>query len=147
MCDCFLQTVGNLSEITVALTALIGAIYAGWQYKNMLKRDKFEAISNLNNRFTSNETLCKVTKWLTNKDSVEQAEQDQIEPTLYDYEIYCRFGEELEIGIEQGYLNPKDVKSLFWYYINEAKDKLIDYKDGNNWVTLNKFIERMNNIE
>ncbi len=148
MGDYFVQVAGNISDMIVAVTAFVAAIYGFKEYRSKIRRDKFEALSNFNHRFTTDETLCKVTKWLTNKGTRTHDEEEQSKPSLYDFEIYCRFAEELEIGIERKYLNPQDVKHLFSYYFNEAKDELVDYNKGSNedpWCLLRKFIRRMKN--
>ena len=138
MCQCIF----NLDMILKILT-FIGGIYtiilAFYKYNDSVNRNKAKVLSDFNQRFTTDPILVKVTKSLTNTASALS------ELTLYDIETYCRFGEELEIAIRDGYLNANDVRNMFWFYIDKAKEYLTDY-DNENWSLLKSLSKRMNFI-
>ena len=131
--------ISNLSDVMSAVIALIALIVAICKYNESVNRNKAKTLSMFNQRFTNESTLVNVTKVLTNNsDGFPNL-------TLYDIETYCRFGEELEIAIRDGYLNANDVRNMFWFYIDKAKEQLSDY-DNENWPLLRSLSERMNSI-
>ncbi|MDE5608466.1 MAG: hypothetical protein K2I64_06000 [Muribaculaceae bacterium] len=154
LCSCSILS-GSFPDWITAMIAVIAVFLTSCEYKAHVERDKFQALSEFNQRFMTDKTLVKVTKWLSNKSTSEETASPEETPTDYDFEIYGRFGEELEIAIQKDYLSEQNVYDLFWYYFDFDKKKGIigilkeiekDEYDK-NWKILNQFKERMDRLK
>ncbi|MDE6534582.1 MAG: hypothetical protein K2K82_01070 [Muribaculaceae bacterium] len=126
---------------------ICGFISAGWiLYKFQTERQS-KVLSEYNNRFYTTRCIRETTKEIGNRLTMKEKDGSiTFSPPNESEEAFYRFFEEIELNIQRGILNSRDVYDLFAYYalagINEGVLRPTDYEFG-NWELLRKFINRM----
>ena len=149
--DCSVNFCDIVAFINVVIS-LFAFIVAFKKYNEATKRNKAKVLTEFNQRYTTDRILSSVTKWFTEKAYEEQLNSNSKRnnngnPSHYDIETYCRFGEELEIAIRKNYLEEMDVKNMFWYYLDKAFDYIPEEdKTNGNWELFISLKNRMNKL-
>lgn len=145
------EKIGDCANVITAIVSLFAFIVAWAEYHSRLDSMKAQVFSEYNKRYSEDPNIVKVVKYLNyiGLDGTLNNPQREI-PSNYEVEMFMRFFEELELQIQYGRLDEKDVLELFVYYANKLNknDELrkqlgvIDYEK--NW---RKYISLMNRIK
>lgn len=153
-CSCILKLfypqleLGSYAEIFTAIIALFASIVTYNEYMSTKDIRQAQVLSEYNKRYSEDPNIVKVVKYLNYIDTDgTKNNPPQKKPSNYEVEMFMRFFEELELQIQCGRLNEKDVIDLFIYYakkIDKNKDLreflgITDYNE--NWK---RYINLMN---
>ena len=143
------ERIGDYANVITAIVSLFAFIVAWTEYHSRLDSMKAQVFSEYNKRFSEDPYIVKVVKYLNyiDLDGTLNNPHQEI-PSNYDVEMFMRFFEELELQIQYGRLNEKDVLDLFVYYAkiideNEELRKHLGVTDyETNWRTYIKLMNR-----
>lgn len=104
-------------QIIVEILALVVAAGALWytrkEYRSHKVKEDNKLFSQLNRRYEKNHHIQKVVKYLRVK------EASDIEPSLYQLELFLRFFEELGLYMETNSIDTERVNGFFGYYLKQ----------------------------
>ena len=118
---------GSLAEMVSALIAISAFGIACKEYFGHKDARQAQILSEYNKRYSNDNNVVKVVKWLNyiedvNRNPYAHYIDKPEKPTNYEVEMFMRFFEELELQIEKGRLERKDVNNLFVYYAKKIHD-------------------------
>jgi len=143
------EKIGDYASFITAIVSLFAFVVAWLEYHSRLDSNKAQVFSEYNKRYSEDPNIVKVVKYLNYIDTDEMKNNPvRDKPSNYEVEMFMRFFEELELQIQYGRLNEKDVIDVFIYYakqIDENKELreylgVKDYKD--NWSIFKKLMDR-----
>ena len=131
------------------IIAIISLIVSYYQYRLNRKQLRTELLTSYNARYSSDEDIKKVVKYLEQEEGLHLREKAE-EPDEHEVEMFMRFFEELELLIVANAIDEKIVSYMFFYYLQafeKQKDKWknIGYED-NEWKVFHKFMDRMKDL-
>lgn len=138
--------------------ALGALIYAVIEYRLHKKERKAEILSNYNSRYSTEEYIKRVIKFLHKNHGIGEKEVEEIKEifnknkklSLNDLEMFMRFFEELQYSIEQKGLSKEITFDMFSFYALEAKPLLeacIEDYQNENWERFRNFVKNMECIK
>lgn len=167
----------SIAEISSLFVTLVGATYAIIQYQNHLKEEKRKVLCEYNQRYSTDKNIKSVITWMLkvaitneiNGDIIDvNTNSNVLSPGIQKKEMFMRFFEELNLRIDKGDLDAKEVYNLFSYYalkFDELWGFRLDIKDYKNeremismnendrkefkdcWVAYHSFIQKMKDEE
>lgn len=95
------------------ILAIVALLLAGKEYLSHKKTECNKLFSQLNRRFEKNDNMQAVVKYLRDK----EPENDR--PSLYQFEVFLRFFEELGLYMKTDSLKADEVDRFFGYYLRK----------------------------
>ena len=113
---CYLH-VGNVADNILACFAMLSFVIALMEYVDYKKKVRATTFTEYNKRYTEDENVIAVTKYLICiLENHQQAPNLAEEPSIYQKEMFLRFFEELDYQMQNGRLKKDDVLDFFAYY-------------------------------
>lgn len=144
--SCFLKG-EKLTDIFMLLITLCAFGLTYKKYLEYLKREKADVLSFYNERYSKDEHIRKVVKYII---AVMDNKCLKKTPSVYNTEMFMRFFEEMEIQIENSRLDVTQVYNLFSYYalIFDTNQQIrlnlsIKDYDTDQWQLFREFVSRM----
>lgn len=132
-----------ICTIITVYIAYISISYVKKEYELHKKIRHAEILSTYNERYSTDNHIEKVIRYLHNDLKLSDLE-------LNDREMFMRFYEELQYTIEQEGISKEIVYDMFAYYAMEIAKKgkeFIDDYGEENWRMFLKFIDSMDNVK
>ena len=109
--------IGSYSELATALIALFAFIITLSEYQSSKDAKQAQVLSEYNKRYSEDPNIIKVVEYL-NSICEDGNINNPIRtvPSNYEVEMFMRFFEEIELQIQYGRMEEKDVLDLFVYY-------------------------------
>jgi hypothetical protein len=106
-------TLKILIEGLSLILAIVALLLARKEYNSHKMTEYNKLFSQLNRRYEKNENMQTVVKYLRDKEPSNDI------PSLYQFEVFLRFFEELGLYMKAGSLNSDDVDDFFGYYLRQ----------------------------
>ena len=144
------EKIGDYASVITAIISLLAFIVAWMEYNSRLDSMKAQVFSEYNKRYSEDPNIVKVVKFLNYIDTDGTLNNPpRGKPSNYEVEMFMRFFEELELQIQYGRLNEKDVLETFVYYANKLHENenlrsflgVTDY--NKNWSRFNNLMKRI----
>ncbi len=139
----------KITDYFTVILACLTIISTLSEYKRHQERIKAEVLGQYNERYSRDEHINKVVDFIIR---FMDDEVPYVKPSVHNAEMFMRFYEEIQIQIEKGRLEEKQVFDLFAYYamVFDANERLrvilgINDYDKNEWVwsLFKTFVRRM----
>ena len=108
-----MDCVDTACNIFLSVCTFISVIYVYIQYKSYKKKEEYELFSDLNKRYQDNDDIQTVIKYLRDN------EYEDVQPTVYQLEIFLRFFEELGMYMQSNSIDTLNVEKFFLYYLEK----------------------------
>lgn len=164
-CKYIIELISCIFTILTVLISCYAVSYAIKEYTLHKKEERANSLARYNERYSTNEYLIKVVRYLWKideiKDSCEKSyneivdefknnEESKLEiPEEYEKELFLRFFEEIQFSIDEGSLDKKQVKDLFFYYADVANrmgEAFVKDYNKDYWHQFKAFIKTMNTL-
>ena len=160
-------------EVLTLLISIVMAVLAGWafvytkrEYGLHLAKEQADTLSRYNERYSSDENIAEVVKYLLEKEDVKKKSKDKCDsqkqddnpppkveikiPSTFQKEMFLRFFEELQYTIEQKTIDEQLAYDMFAHYAIKAFDESKNFVDDLNddcWKRFRLFAKRMKKIK
>ena len=111
-CCCDIN-LGDVAEIFTCFLAFLAFILSCIEYRNYKKRERINILTQLNMRYTTNEDIRSVVKYL---EALEDKKDESL-PEIHEIEMFMRFFEEIDCLIQAKSIKENIVYYMFGHYV------------------------------